>query len=407
MYRPPPPAASLFAAGRSRGQHEQTGGVDAGFKLDYIQDDRRFNMGKAQGHSCVGRVMGCLLLLVLAAGPVCAEGREEPAGSPAPTPGRWTRIKEVGRYKFKGSVLADKDLSGIACISDKHCLIGADEAREVQVVELSREAQTLRVIETISLLRSGSEIDIEAVAAEGNCYYIIGSHGMSKKQGERQSNRYNIFRLHVDPKTGLPTRRATLSGGDTAGADSDASAGLERASLAGILRANPVLGGYFGRPLQQKGVNIEGLAARNGHLFVGFRNPNLGGYAFVLEIPADNVFGKAPRSDLTALHRLRVGEGLGIRDMVACRSGFLLIVGNAGSEPSEKFTEAEDYVADRDFFLFAWDGKGSDVQKIGPIPDVPGKAEALTVLEETPDHITVLMLFDGVKQGRPTVYRIE
>jgi hypothetical protein len=267
---------------------------------------------------------------------------------------------------------------------------------------MSREAKTLRVIETISLLRSGSEIDTEAIAAEGNCYYIIGSHGMSKKQGERQNNRYSIFRLRVDPNTGLPARRVTPA----SPANANVPAVLERASLAGILRADPVLGPHFGQPLQQKGVNIEGLAARNGHLFVGFRNPNLDGYAFVLEIAADDVFGKQAPPHYV-LHRLRVGTGLGIREMVAAQSGFLMIIGNAGSEPSEKYTEAEDYAADRDFFLFTWDGQGSETHKIGPIPDVAGKAEAMTILDQTADQITVLMLFDGPKYGRPTVYRIQ
>jgi hypothetical protein len=362
-------------------------------------------MGKVQGRRVAGRVVFYGFLMALAAGPAGAVPGEKSAADPGEGKGRWTRIERVGQYKFKNSVVADKDLSGIACISDKYGLIGADEAREVQVVELSREDRTLRVIETISLLSSGAEIDIEAIAAEGSCYYIIGSHGMSKKQGERQNNRYNIFRLLVDPKTGLPARRVTPA--DRASrADANASATLQRASLAGILRADPILGPYFGRPLQQKGVNIEGLAVRNGHLFVGFRNPNLDGYAFVLEIPADDVFSKQPRSNY-ALHRLRVGAGLGIRDMVVARSGFLLIVGNAGSEPSEKYTEAEDYAADRDFFLFTWDGQGSETHKIGPIPDPAGKAEAMTILEETADEITVLILFDGAKRGRPTVYRIQ
>jgi hypothetical protein len=362
-------------------------------------------MVKARGRSPIERVVFCGFMMALAAGSARAGSGEKPAAGPGEAKGRWTRIERIGQYSFKGSVVADKDLSGIACISDKYCLIGADEARAVQVVEMSREAKTLRVIETISLLSSGSEIDTEAIAAEGNYYYIIGSHGMSKKQGERQSNRYSIFRLQVDPKTGVPAGRVTPADRSSR-ADANASAVLQRSSLAGILRADPVLGPHFGQPLQQKGVNIEGLAARNGHLFVGFRNPNLDGYAFVLEIAADDVFGKQTRPNYV-LHRLRVGAGLGIREIVAAQSGFLMIMGNAGSEPSEKYTEAEDYAADRDFFLFTWDSPGSETHRIGSLPDPAGKAEAMTILDETADQITVLILFDGAKYGRPTVYRIQ
>ena len=167
-----------------------------------------------------------------------------------------------------------------------------------------------------------------------------------------------------------------------------------------------MLGPHFGRPLQRRGVNIEGLAARQGRLYIGFRGPNLGGDAFVMEIRADDVFSGTPRPP-TKLHRLRLGEGLGIRELVATRSGFLIIAGNAGSEPSEEYAQSEDYDKDREFSLFRWDGKDPAVQKIGTLPKTSGQAEAMAVLEETKDSVTVLILFDGPKGGRPTVYRIS
>ncbi len=351
----------------------------------------------------IRRIASYCVLTLLAAGPTCGGSTPGADAQPDAARGQWTRIVSVGRYSLRGGVGADKDLSGIACISDRYCLIGADEGRDVQVVELRRDAQTLRVVETISLLSSGSEIDIEGIAAEGDYYYVVGSHGISKKQGERQNNRCRLFRLKVDPRTGVP--------GGLSVAGLRRPTGLDVATLTDVVRADPVLGPYFGQPLQRKGVNIEGLAVRNGRLFVGFRNPNVGGDAFVLEVSADQVFGSKTASvqpwQPAFLHRLRLGEGLGIREIVAAKSGFLIIAGNAGSEPSEKYTDAEDYAADRDFFLFTWEGKGPEVHKIGPIPDVAGKAEAMTILEETADHITVLILFDGAQRGQPTVYRIE
>jgi len=337
---------------------------------------------------------GVVASLCLAAACGGSDGRINAGGSGTKP---WTRVEAVGRYTLLGHVLDPKNLSGLALISNRFGLIGADETREVQVVEVSRSAQTLRVVETIPLAHSGSEVDIEAIAAEADCCYIIGSHGASKKKGEEQDNRCSIFRLKVDPATGRPD-------GSTGGASG--VAGLQAASLADVLRADPVLGEHFGKPLQQKGINIEGLAARNGQLFVGFRNPNLGGYAFVLEIRAADVFGGGPRPRYT-LHRLQLGEGLGIREIVAARSGFLIIAGNAGSEPSKKYAEAEDYEKERGFFLFRWDGKGPSVQEIGALPRTEGKAEAMAILEETKDSVTVLVLFDGPSGGRPTVYRIS
>jgi len=310
----------------------------------------------------------------------------------------WTRIEEIGRYSLLGDVLDAKNLSGVAFLSDRFGLIGADETRAVQAVEVSRPDKTLRVLATITLVPSGSEIDIEAIAAEGDSYYITGSHGASKKKGEQQDNRYSIFRLKVNPATGMPS-------GFKAGGPRVPS-GVQTASLAGVIRADPVLGNHFGQPLQQKGVNIEGLAVRKGQLFVGFRNPNLDGFAFVMEIRADDVF-EGRTQPRYVLHRLQLGPGLGIRDIVAARSGFLIIAGNAGSEPSKKYGAAEDYEKDRDFFLFRWDGKGTDVHRIGALPKTDGKAEAMAILEETEKSVTVLVLFDGPNRGRPTVYRIS
>ena len=314
-------------------------------------------------------------------------GPGDSAGASRNPAARWTRVELVDHYSFRGDVLEGTDLSGIACLSGKSCLIGADEGRAVQLVELSREAKMLKVVQTVPLLRSGKEIDIEAIAAEGDSYYIIGSHGISKKQGEPQENRFRIFRLKVNRETGEP-------------------ASVTMASLSEVLRSDPVLGEHFQMPLQQNGLNIEGLAVRDGRLFVGFRNPNVGGYAFVLEVAAEDVFTNRPRPRYV-LRKLRLGEGLGIREIVAAETGFLIIAGNAGSEPSEKFTQAENYEKDRDFSLVFWDAKAPDTYRIGLIPETPGKAEAMTILDQSPDHVTVLILFDGPKQGQPSVYRIS
>lgn len=247
------------------------------------------------------------------------------------------------------------------------------------------------MLKTVSLAPSGKEIDAEGVACEGDSYYVIGSHGLAKKTGDLQANRYKLFRLKVDPQTGLPDSRA---------------GSIQAAGLVDIFQNDPILSKHFDKPLQQKGVNIEGLAVRDGTLYVGLRNPNLEGMAFVIEVKAADVFAGAGRPKYT-LHRLALGRGLGIREIVAAKSCFLIIAGNAGSEPSEEYPQAEDYDGDRGFALFAWDGKGTQTHRIGPIPDPPAKAEAMTILDESPDQATVLMLFDGVNGGQPTVYRIH
>jgi hypothetical protein len=300
----------------------------------------------------------------------------------------WTRIEMVDRYLFEGDVVQGRDLSGLAFISDRFGLLGADEARQVQVVEMVRPAR-LRVLETITL-RSGRKSTPKRLPPRGTA--ITSSARMGPpRPGQQQQNRYRIFRLQVDRATGRPSGPPAAS--------------LKAASLADVLRADPVLGPHLAQPLQRRGVNIEGLAARNGRLYVGFRSPNLQGDALVMEIRADDVFAATPRSTYT-LHRLRLGPGLGIRDLAAARSGFLLMAGNAGSEPSPEYPDSQDYEKDREFFLFHWDGKvlwctrsdRSQDHRSGRSPDHPGGESNST---------TVLVLFDGPEGGRPTVYRIS
>jgi len=310
---------------------------------------------------------------------------------------RWSNVEFVADYSFQGNVLEEQNLSAIACVSSTRCLLGADEGRKVQVLELSKQDRSLKVLTDVELLDSGKEIDIEAIAVEGDCYYITGSHGVSKEDGKIQENRYKIFRLKVDPGSGLPSSGVNPK--------TNIPIGLEVTSLSDILKNDAILGPYFQKPLQHNGVNIEGLAAKHGQLFVGFRNPNLGGNAYVMEIAADQIFSDR-KGRHYKLHSLSLGEGLGIREIVAAESCFLIIAGNSGSEPSDKFPKSENYQAHRGYVIYSWDGKGSKVHRIGPIENPPGKAEAMTVLSQSDQQIEVLILFDGADKGRPSVYRI-
>jgi len=326
---------------------------------------------------------------------------------------RWSNIEFVGYYSFQGEILEERNLSAIACVSPTRCLVAADEGRRVQVAELSRQGKSLKVLADVELLDSGREIDIEAIAAEGDCYYITGSHGVSKEDGKIQENRYKIFRLRVDPRTGLPQGKPAVKprlapapvAGVAPATGADAKV-LQVTSLSDILEADVVLRPYFQKPLQRNGVNIEGLAAKNGKLFFGFRSPNLGGKAYVMDIAADEIFGDK-KGRHYKLYSLSLGEGYGIREVVAARSCFLIIAGNSGSEPSDKFPKSENYREDRGYLMCSWDGKGSKVHRIGPIENPPGKAEAMTVLSESEQQIEVLILFDGADKGRPSIYRIH
>ena len=308
---------------------------------------------------------------------------------------QWSHIELKEYFTIKGKVDADEDISGIACINERYGLLGADEDRNVYFIEVSRQNKTLRILGDIELLGSGDEIDIEAIATEDDYYYITGSHGLSKKQGDMESNRFKFFRLKVNPETGMPVERAKSK------ADF-----LATSSLTPVLSKDPLLGRHFREPLQQKGINIEGLAVKDGRLYVALRSPNLDGNMFVVELSAKELFDGVAGIDYR-LHKLQAGKGLGIREIVRARDCFLIIAGNSGSEPSDEYPQSQDYQKERGFEIFCWDGRSSEVHRIGRIPEAAGKAEAMMVLSENQNGVDVLILFDGPKDGRPTVYSIR
>ena len=269
----------------------------------------------------------------------------------------------------------DKDLSGMASWDGIHCLVCSDELRDIQTGTISGNSITAGRVLTL-LAGSGKEVDAEGVTvsrADG-CYYVTGSHGVGKKSGKVQESRCTVFRIPVDAESGEPR------------------GGVETGSLLPWVQTNPVLGRSVGQSLQTNGFNIEGLAHKDGKLWFGVRAPNEGGDAFVIEAAPASLFNGAPQA---TLHRLKLGAGLGIREIAALRDGFLILSGAASSDAG----------GDDSFALWQW-RPGGGGRIIGQVPNPSGKAEGLYILEETADHVDVLVIFDGVAGGGPKAYRV-
>jgi hypothetical protein len=282
----------------------------------------------------------------------------------------------------KGQVVEDRDISGIAMASATQGMIAADEGVHVQFFELDREKLKMRVTGTLALLNSKTEIDIEAIAYEAGQYFAIGSHGLGRVKGEYQPSRLTVFR--IDLRSGRFR--------------------VQRGHVGEALQKNPVLSRYFLLPLQRNGLNVEGLAVRDGQLFIGFRGPHVDGKALVLQANADGVFDGAPLQ--TRLFHVDLGEGYGIRDIMAHGQDFLLIAGNAGVEPNERFPTSEYYEKSRPYWIVRWNAATGQTTRLAKLDEPPGKAEALMLLEETPNALKVVVLFDGPKEGKPTCYRV-
>jgi len=228
-----------------------------------------------------------------------------------------------------------------------------------------------------------------AADPESRTYYVTGSHGVGKKKGDVQAARYAVYKIPVDPATGIVRREE-----------------IRQASLRPWLERRPEWSAHLGQPLQQNGLNIEGLAFANGRLYFGLRGPNVDGTAFVIEVGADAFFSGAAVEPV--VHRLPLGPGRGVRDLVACRDGFLLIAGNASAEASKAFPVSEARQPDARFQLGWWrPGMTSPVEWVGDLAAGGGKAEALLILEDSGAHIDLLCLFDGAPDGGAAAYRLS
>lgn len=314
---------------------------------------------------------------------------EKPASAQA-----WRLEPLPGAWRADGFAEA-LDLSGIASVNGRECLVVSDELLAAQAGQIDRARGVITAGAMLTLMENPGgkkmELDLEGVAAspDGAFYYLTGSHGVGKKKGDVQPQRFFVFQVPVDPKTGAARRE-----------------GIQRASLLPWLEKSAEFSRYVRQPLQSNGFNIEGIASAGGKLFFGVRGPNAGGTGYVIEADARALFaGEDPKC---VAHALPLGAGRGVRDIVACRGGFLLVLGNASAEPSKKFPVSEARQPDSRFEIAWWQpDKASSFTKIGEIPATDGKAEGLLVLEEAAGHVDVLCLFDGSADGGPAGYRLH
>jgi len=287
-------------------------------------------------------------------------------------------------FVVRGSIVEGLDVSGVAVDPDGRVLVAVDEGSALQLCKSLGGGAGMVTEARLPLPVPGKgEGDFEAAAYMDGHFYVVGSHGVSKKKGKVQDSRCRIFRLSFLQGAGEPQTRGV--------------------GLGGLLSADPVLGSYFRKPLQQKGVNIEGLAAVGGRLYVGLRSPNLGGDAFVLEVCAEGLFGAKKTG--YKLRQLPLGHGLGIREIAVVKGGFLILAGNAGSAPSLKFPLSPDFDEKRPYPLFFWSGE--KVVPLGNLPESPGKAEGLLVTVDEMGWWEVVVFYDSVKNGGARRFRVD
>jgi hypothetical protein len=279
---------------------------------------------------------------------------------------------------LQGEIAEPLDLSGITIWRDV-MIVCPDEGAEFNVFKKNAEHKLLA---TVNLLDgSDDEIDMEAAASDAKYIYIVGSHSIRRRQVEEdrtyKQNRkrltrvvphtesYRLFRIKLDDAGQLATK--------------------ESIDLREILENDEILGPFFSVPGKENGIDIEGIAVKDGRLFVGFRGPVLRGnfvpvLAFRFDEPEDY-----------ELLFVQLG-GRGIRDLVAVDDGFLIVAGAIGD-------------GDASYQLCLWNGEDgvpgeggwdSKIVKIGELATELGvKPEGLAVSSETADQWQLLVVNDG------------
>ncbi len=186
------------------------------------------------------------------------------------------------------------------------------------------------------------EADIEGATWVGDIIYWISSHARDKR-GRACPERQILFATccigegadFIVEATGRPYTRLLEDIG----------------SAPGLKFLHPFMNAEI-PPKQKHGFNIESLCAEDGRLYIGFRNPIIDGKALMLPLanPAELV-----RTDAKAVFGepifLDLG-GLGFRDMVKWRDGFLIVAGDY----RDRFTD-KDAAEPK---LFFWSGKRDD-----------------------------------------------
>lgn len=315
----------------------------------------------------------------------------------------------------KKAVKTRQSLSGIACslnaAQERLCLMAFDEGEQARFAKLGNNS--LQPLPEPIVLRSGDgELDAEGAATDGQYFFVTGSHSAKRSSCKSNPDSRHVLRFQRDPTTGLALRTA----------DGSLAGYADSGRLWEILQAQPALAAHVGErkclgaepppdapALQgQRGINIEGLAVRSGRLYFGFRGPAQDGQAGVLAVDAQALFQGGDSHP--ALTQLVLGNGRGIRDMLAVSDGFLVLAG-PDDDPSHQSSV--------DWTLSWWDGRPSsspatprvlatldlNAVKLGSC-DKELKPEAISLLAETPQAYQLLVLSDGMCDGGPLSFSV-
>ncbi len=300
----------------------------------------------------------------------------------------------VGEVEIAPNLVGICDVSGIG-LDGALGIVASDETHVVQVIR-RRTSALYDAIPPITLpLRDTDdkpEMDLEGVATADGIWYVVGSHSRVRAAGDqgeedvgkrlgkvnRHKNRDCVLRFRINEEGGLR--------GD-----------VESVSLHKVFKEDEVLGPFMAIASKENGVDIEGIAAAENRLFLGFRGPVLRNNLVPIVVLD---FDRPKHYELRFVNL----DGLGVRDITAAKDGFLIIAGPVGDAAGP-------------YRLFEWDGrtclpekgdKSGTLKPLGEIPTKEGsKAEGIAILEESDHAFKILVVFDGPPNGQPTIFSVD
>jgi hypothetical protein len=310
------------------------------------------------------------------------------------------RFRTMGDFSARKPGKAAQDVSGLACMpvanGAQRCLLINDEGAFAQFAGIAENritpGSTLPIIGTEAapdtlgqppqgICRAAgrfAELDGEAVAYADGAFYVAGSHGCSRNKGEFRLSAFHLARIRVDAE-GTPTGRVELS-----------------YRLSDMLRRAGEAGAFFGKSLvDDNGLNVEGIAVIGDTLWAGLRAPSLGNRSFLVGASLATLFapGHAAATEAPKLIALPAGRDRGIAPLPDGR--LVALLGPAQDQPLP-------------YSLMLVDtARPEAAATLGDLPARgDGKAESLTVLGEGRGALTVLIGYDGRRNGHFESYRL-
>ena len=320
-----------------------------------------------------------------------------------------------------------KDISGMSCVplqgDTRNCLVINDENKGAQFAAIRNDR--IAVGKFISLIGDAPDpntfgtppdekcnkvddfdnLDGEGVAYAAPFYYVVGSHGCSRKKGKFRLSSFILARIRVDAQ-GRPI--------DPSGRQLEekefSSAVQTTYRVSDWLKASAVVAGFFAKELEKEGangLNIEGVAVEGDRIWFGLRapvtpdkrKPGAGeNRAFIVGGRVDDLFSKNASNAAPSLSSFDLSN-LGIRDLAVLPDKRLLVL--AGVAHGPKLPPSRLYVVDLAKETIKPIGTLADVQLQVGKEMVTGKAEGVTLLEVVGGSARAVILFDSLPNGSP------